>query len=136
MALRLEEVHQKPKIVGEDIHSFYIFPAIQTLGEEYTDIWQCSSSQMSTPPPTSMRMALILTSLIPSYVMGRWGHSSALNTRHPTVAKWFRILPTAVDIATEVNLAIFYLRGTYYDLVKRLLRVQHVSLSSLFLPCT
>lgn len=59
--------------------------------------------------------------------MGRWGHSSALNNRHPTVAKWFRILPTAMDIATEVNLAVFYLRGTYYDLVKRLLRVQHIS---------
>jgi len=27
----------------------------------------------------------------------------------------------------EVNLAVFYLRGTYYDLVKRLLGIQHVS---------
>jgi len=77
-----------------------------------------------------MRAAVILASLIPSYVMGRWGHSSALSNSHPTVAKWFKIVPTAVDIATEVNLAVFYLRGSYHDLVKRLIGVQHVSLLS------
>ena len=27
----------------------------------------------------------------------------------------------------EVNLAVFYMRGVYYDLVKRLLGIQHVS---------
>ena len=62
--------------------------------------------------------------------MGRWGRSSALNNSHPTVAKWFTIIPTAMDIATEVNLAIFYLRGSYYDFVKRLIGIQHVSLPS------
>ena len=77
-----------------------------------------------------MRAAVILASLLPSYVMGRWGHSSALSNSHPTVAKWFKIVPTTVDIATEVNLAVFYLRGSYYDLVKRLFGVQHVSLLS------
>jgi peroxin-10 len=77
-----------------------------------------------------MRTAVILASLIPSYVMGRWGHSSALNNSHPTLAKWFIIIPTAMDIATEVNLAVFYLRGSYYDLIKRLIGVQHVSLPS------
>ncbi|KIM47963.1 hypothetical protein M413DRAFT_439658 [Hebeloma cylindrosporum] len=101
--------------------------AIQTLGEEYTDIWQYSASQNSIPPSPSMRTAVILASLVPSYVLGRWGHSSALNNSHPTVAKWFKIIPTAVDIATEVNLAVFYLRGSYYDLVKRLIGVQHIS---------
>lgn len=29
-------------------------------------------------------------------------------------------------MATEVNLAIFYLRGTYYDLTKRILGIRHV----------
>jgi hypothetical protein len=33
----------------------------------------------------------------------------------------------------EVNLAAFYVRGTYYDLVKRLLGIQHVS-PLVFLP--
>lgn len=78
-----------------------------------------------------MRTAVILASLIPSYVMGRWGLSSALNNSHPTVAKWFIIIPTVMDIATEINLAVFYLRGSYYDLVKRLIGVQHVSILSL-----
>ena len=121
---------QRFRFLGQDTHLFHISPAIQTLGEEYTDIWQYSTSQNSIPPSPSMRTAVILASLIPSYVMGRWGHSSALNNSHPTVAKWFIIIPTAMDIATEVNLAVFYLRGSYYDLIKRLIGIQHVSLPS------
>lgn len=39
-----------------------------------------------------------------------------------------KLLPLLVDIASEANLAIFYLKGTYYDLVKRVLGVQQVGL--------
>jgi peroxin-10 len=35
-------------------------------------------------------------------------------------------LPLLLDIASEVNLAIFYLKGTYYDLAKRVLGVRQV----------
>lgn len=101
--------------------------AIQTLGEEYTDIWQHSSYSGAVPPSVSTRAALIIVSLIPSYALGRWGQSQSLIRRHPKIAKWFRWLPSLLEIATEVNLAVFYLRGTYYDLVKRLMGIQHVS---------
>lgn len=66
-------------------------------------------------------------SLVPSYILGRWGHSAALVDRHPQIAKWFRRLPTALEVASEVNLATFYLRGTYYGLMKRLMGIQYVS---------
>jgi len=35
-----------------------------------------------------------------------------------------------MEVAGEVNLAIFYLRGLYYDLAKRTLGVDYVGLSS------
>jgi len=101
--------------------------ATQTLGEEYTDIWQYSSHERGVPPSVSTRTILILSSLLPSYALGRWGHSATLNIRHPEIARWLRIVPTAVDIATEINLAIFYLKGTYYSLIKRLIGIQHIS---------
>ncbi|PPQ67404.1 hypothetical protein CVT25_005983 [Psilocybe cyanescens] len=109
--------------------------ATQTLGEEYTDIWQYSSHARTAPPPVYTRATLIMLSLFPSYILGRWGQSSALNNSNPEVAKWFRIMPAVINIATEVNLAVFYLRGTYYDVVKRLMGIQHV-LIALTPPCS
>ena len=35
-------------------------------------------------------------------------------------------LPVGLEVLAEINLAIFYLRGTYYDIVKRLFGVRHV----------
>jgi len=63
---------------------------------------------------------------VPSYALGRWGQSTSLTQSRPQLAKWLRRLPTAIDIAAELNLAIFYLRGTYYGLVKRFMGIQHV----------
>jgi peroxin-10 len=37
-------------------------------------------------------------------------------------------LALLLDIASEINLAIFYLKGIYYDLVKRMLGVRQVGL--------
>lgn len=105
------------------------FPAIQTLGEEYTDIWQYSSRIRTAPPPAATRAALIIASLVPSYALGRWGHSNSLTQRYPALSKYLRKLPAILETATEVNLAIFYLKGTYYDLVKRAMGIQHVSRS-------
>jgi peroxin-10 len=100
--------------------------ATQTLGEEYTSIWQYSSSTQALPPSSLIRTALIILSLVPSYFIGRLGQNVALNNRHPNLAKWLKRLPPALDIVTDINLAIFYLRGNYYNLVKRVLGIHHV----------
>lgn len=42
------------------------------------------------------------------------------------MAKWLKRLPSALNILTEINLAIFYLRGNYYDFVKRVMGVHYV----------
>jgi hypothetical protein len=92
---------------------------VQTLGEEYTDIWQHPSRSRSL----RIRTALVLLPTLPAYALTRWG--SRLSS-HSRLAEALRLLPNALEIATEVNLAIFYLRGTYYDLTKRILRIRQV----------
>jgi hypothetical protein len=42
------------------------------------------------------------------------------------VAKWLKRLPSALVVVTEIHLAVFYLRGQYYDVVKRVLGIHHV----------
>ncbi|KAG1841308.1 Pex12 amino terminal region-domain-containing protein [Suillus subalutaceus] len=97
--------------------------AVQTLGEEYTDIWEYSSDGRT--PSRSLRAALILFPTLPSYVLARWGsHIGALN---PKVGELLKALQVCLEVGTEINLAVFYLRGTYYDLVKRVLGIRHVS---------
>ena len=100
----------------------------QTLGEEYTDIRQYSTSISGFPVPKRIRIALVILSLFPPYVLSRWGQSSSLNENYPRLAEWLRRMPTFFNVAMEVNLAIFYVSGTYYDLPKRFLGIQHVSL--------
>ncbi|KII86417.1 hypothetical protein PLICRDRAFT_177963 [Plicaturopsis crispa FD-325 SS-3] len=96
--------------------------ATQTLGEEYTDIWQHSSFTSSTPPSTRLRAILILLPTLPSYVHARWGQRTS-----GRLSTFLRALPTTVEVIAELNLAIFYLRGTYYDLSKRVLGIRHIS---------
>lgn len=100
--------------------------ATQTLGEEYTDIWQYSASSRLAPPSPRARAGLILLPTLSAYVLGRWGHTPSFNERYPSVGKLLKILPVGLEVLAEVNLAIFYLKGTYYDIVKRLLGIQHV----------
>lgn len=100
--------------------------ATQTLGEEYTDIWQYSIFNKSTPPSPLARAVLVLLSVVPTYLLGKWGNALN-NASHPERAKWFKAIPTALEVAAELNLAFFYLRGTYYDPVKRLMGIQHIS---------
>ncbi|KAG8220127.1 Pex12 amino terminal region-domain-containing protein, partial [Butyriboletus roseoflavus] len=98
--------------------------AVQTLGEEYTDIWQHSAFGGRAPSRAS-RIALVLLPTLPAYILAKWG--SHLSSLSPRVASTLRVLPMFLEVAAEVNLAIFYLRGTYYDLTKRVLGIQHVS---------
>lgn len=94
----------------------------QTLGEEYTDIWLTSTRTHRRPSPR-LRTALILLPTLPSYVLSRWG--SAIPHTSKTGAL-LRKIPTALEVLSEINLAIFYLRGTYYGIVKRILGLKYV----------
>jgi hypothetical protein len=94
------------------------------LGEEYTDIWPRSSRTHRNP--TRWRLALlVLWPALPSYALARLG--SKLSSHSV-----FRKLPTLLEVAAEVNLALFYMGGTYHEIVKRLLGVQYVSAPSDF----
>ncbi|KAI0374552.1 hypothetical protein BV20DRAFT_987937 [Pilatotrama ljubarskyi] len=95
----------------------------QTLGEEYTDIWLHSSHTHRRPSPR-LRAALILLPTLPSYLLSRYG--SVIPQTSKTGAL-LRKIPTALEVLSEINLAIFYLRGTYYGLVKRLLGMKYIS---------
>ena len=120
--------HDRDRYVGFLVtHKLIYYPAAtQTLGEEYTGIWQYSSSSQTVPPSSLIRTTLIILSFAPSYFIGRLGQNVALNNRHPNVSTWLKRLPSVLDIVTEINLAIFYLRGNYYDLVKRIMGIHHV----------
>ncbi|KAH9846626.1 peroxisome assembly protein per8 [Lenzites betulinus] len=95
----------------------------QTLGEEYTDIWLNSTRTHRRPSPR-LRTALILLPTLPSYLLSRWG--SAIPTTSKTGAL-LRKIPTALEVVSEINLAIFYLRGAYYGIVKRMLGIKYIS---------
>jgi len=101
--------------------------AIQTLGEEYTNVWQHSSFNDKVPSYRA-RVALILLPTLPSYVLARWG--SGLANLEPRIAALLRALPNMLQVVSEINLAVFYFRGTYYDLAKRLVGIRHVRVGS------
>ncbi|RPD81618.1 peroxisome assembly protein per8 [Lentinus tigrinus ALCF2SS1-7] len=95
----------------------------QTLGEEYTDVWLHSSRTDRRPNPR-LRAALILLPTLPSYLLSKWG--SALSPVS-LIGATLRKIPTVLEVMSEINLAIFYLRGTYYNLVKRSLGIKYIS---------
>ncbi|KZT36023.1 hypothetical protein SISSUDRAFT_959188, partial [Sistotremastrum suecicum HHB10207 ss-3] len=95
-----------------------------TLGEEYTDIWQRSKGARRLPS-RPLRLALILLPTIPSYLLARF--SQRISDLPARVANILRNLPTILEVISEVNLAIFYIRGTYYDPTKRILGIQHIT---------
>jgi peroxin-10 len=68
-----------------------------------------------------LRASLVLLPTIPGYIISRWRPSD------PQLSGIITKLPGLLEVASEINLAIFYIRGTYYDLLKRLLGIRHVS---------
>ncbi|TFK76695.1 hypothetical protein BDN72DRAFT_783075, partial [Pluteus cervinus] len=98
--------------------------ALQTLGEEYTDIWQYSSPLDRVPPSRIARVLLVLLPTIPGYLLPRISNLSRIP---PRLATFLKRLPTILEVIAEVNLALFYITGTYYDIVKRLLRIRQIS---------
>ncbi|KAF8744204.1 Pex2 / Pex12 amino terminal region, partial [Rhizoctonia solani] len=75
--------------------------ATQTLGEEYVGMWAYSFNTKSLP---SRKTA----------------NNSSLYT-------YLRALPAIVETAAEINLIFFYMTGTYYSLIKRIIGVRHIS---------
>ena len=94
----------------------------QTLGEEYTDIW-LHSSRTRRQPNLRLRATLILLPTLPSYMLSRFGSSLSQTS---LMGSTLRKIPTVLEVVSEVNLAVFYLRGTYYNIVRRLLGVKYV----------
>ena len=94
----------------------------QTLGEEYTDIWMHSAS--AGVPSWHARAALVLLPTFPSYMFARWGAYLSPTSRFASLV---RRVPILLEIFSEINLAAFYFRGTYYDLTKRILGIRYVS---------
>lgn len=93
------------------------------MGEEYTGIW-LHSTRTDKPPSLALRAALVLLPTLPSYILTRWGSGLPTDSRLSSI---LRKLPPALEVLSEINLAVFYLRGTYYALAKRLLGVRYVS---------
>lgn len=108
----------------------FVQTATQTLGEEYTDIWQYSSRRGQLPPSVRRRFGLIFLSVFPSYILAKLGSNNALNQQNPELGSWLRNVQKVLSISTEVNLALFYLRGTYYDPMKRVLGIQQVEFTA------
>jgi len=98
--------------------------AIQTLGEEYTDIWQHSAFTRRIPS-YRIRAALILMPTLPSYLLARWASGFFLCS--PRLAAILKTLPITFEVISEINLAVFYFFGTYYDVAKRILGIRHFS---------
>ena len=90
---------------------------IQTLGEEYTNIWQYSVASGLLPSKWT-RLAVILLPTLPSYLMS--------STNHSRMSVLFKHFSSVLGPLVEINLALFYFSGTYYHLVKRLLGVRYV----------
>ncbi|KAK7064697.1 peroxisome assembly protein PER8 [Favolaschia claudopus] len=101
--------------------------ATQTLGEEYTDIWQYAAFQRVVPPPRLLRAALVLLPTVPGYLLARLDDIYPDYRRPTALRKTLKALPGVLEVLAEVNLAIFYVSGTYYDLVKRVLGIRKVS---------
>ncbi|KAF8887782.1 Pex12 amino terminal region-domain-containing protein [Infundibulicybe gibba] len=89
--------------------------------------YSLDSSAPLDPPSLRVRAALILLPTLPAYALSRFGSSLTALHRRPRLVKLIKALPLGLEVATEVNLAIFYLRGTYYDLAKRILGIRHIS---------
>jgi peroxin-10 len=73
-----------------------------------------------------LRSVLILSSTIPPFLISRLTPRLTGMFPNSRVAAILRHLPQTLDIISEINLAIFYFSGTYYDLAKRIFRIRHV----------
>ncbi|KAH9177050.1 Pex12 amino terminal region-domain-containing protein [Lactarius sanguifluus] len=102
-------------------HALTTGRAIQTLGEEYTNIW----IHLKWARAPRIRAALVLLPTIPSYLLARLG--PPLYARYPRSKDIATVAVNVIELASEINVALFYITGVYYRLVQRLLGVPHTS---------
>lgn len=69
-----------------------------------------------------------------AYALSRF--SQKLSRGNERLARVLRDAPSILDVISEINLAVFYFSGVYYNLVKRLLRIRNVrqSINSISSP--
>lgn len=99
---------------------------MQTLGEEYTDIWQ---SSVRTPPSFQTRTSFVLLSALSAYALSKLGNLPLLRGQDSRVKGFLRAIPAGLGFVSELNLVIFYLRGTYHDVAKRLFGIRYVCMN-------
>ncbi|KIY66035.1 peroxisome assembly protein per8, partial [Cylindrobasidium torrendii FP15055 ss-10] len=94
----------------------------RTLGEEYTNIYQYSSSSGRLLSQV-LRISAVLGPTLPAYLASRASDFS----QYPRLASFFKRIPSTLGIFVEINLAIFYFTGTYYHVAKRALGIKYLS---------
>lgn len=97
--------------------------ATQTLGEEYVGMWPLDPTSRSLLT-RKLRIALVLLPTLPGYLASKL---AARFKPGSITENGLRAIPSIFEAAGELNLALFYLSGTYYSLTKRLLGIRHVS---------
>ena len=73
---------------------------------------------------TQRRTALVFLPAFSAYAFSRF--ESQLSGGNERIARLLRRLPGILDVISEINLAVFYFRGVYYSLVRRVLGVKDV----------
>ncbi|KAG8806887.1 peroxisome biogenesis factor 10 [Serendipita sp. 399] len=99
-----------------------------TLGEEYVDIWQHSLRGTPGFPSPQLRILSIIAPILPTYLIARLRNSDAVSLRaSPALHGLLSVAPQVLTFAYTLNLAIFYLQGTYYTLSQRVLRTGYIT---------
>ncbi|QRW00301.1 peroxisome biogenesis factor 10 [Ceratobasidium sp. AG-Ba] len=97
--------------------------ATQTLGEEYVGMWPLDPTSKSLLT-RRLRVALVILPTLPGYLASKL---AARLKPGSMLQAGLRTAPAVFEAAGELNLALFYLSGTYHSLTKRLLGVKHIS---------
>ncbi|CAE6412466.1 unnamed protein product [Rhizoctonia solani] len=71
-----------------------------------------------------LRAVLVLLPTLPGYIISKLSSQAHGNS---SLSACLRALPGMIETAVELNLALFYLTGTYNSLTRRALGVRHVS---------
>lgn len=108
-----------------------------TLGEEYTDIYQISSTSQRKPS-TLRRWGYVITETAGWYVLIHllWPRARRRLERQLDQAtetgingyreKFIRATLEVIENTSSVHLALFYFIGTYYSLPRRLFGIRYV----------
>ncbi|XP_022090297.1 peroxisome biogenesis factor 10-like [Acanthaster planci] len=113
----------------------------QTLGEEYVNILQVDHTRRAVPSP-KRRLALVLLYACSPYLLDRLlayiprllesdqaraGLSPEVRQR---ISQCIPVLRQAVMIIQRAHIAVFYLRGVFYHVAKRLTGIQYLMVRS------